>query len=136
MAHEELDPDAVEFGPRRRGPTQWAPVAVVGVLLVVAGYLAGRASAPPDVSTDGQIAYGCALAQQVRDSHRTADAWGAIGEDPAYVQMSAIRTLLGAGQIRSDAEEYDPFAEINWTLGDLADWGNQLDATIAACDRR
>ncbi|MDP9823055.1 hypothetical protein [Nocardioides massiliensis] len=61
----------------------------------------------------------------------------AVNEDPGYVEMSVIRTPLGAGQIRPDAEEYDPFVDIDWTtLGELEDWGEQLDATIAACDRR
>lgn len=127
-------PDVVELGRARSwvvGPTVIAVVTLAAG--GIGGYLLGGATSAPDVSENGQIAYACALAEKVRESHQTEDDWGPVDEDPAYGQASVIPALLGVTGPQRGGER---FADLGWHglwQADDLDIGEVLDATIEAC---
>jgi len=59
----------------------------------------GLPNTQPDVSSAGQVAYACAVTQDLHSSHSTADSWRITpgqNADPALSEASGVAALLGA----------------------------------------
>lgn len=119
-----------------------AVVAAVPVLLAlllgsVGGYLIGRGT--NDVSVSGQVSYACALIENVQQTHRTPGDWGAILEDQAYSDVSAVSGLLGGlVAFSGDREEFREFGQLLSGLGRLDPEAltSAVEATHQACENR
>ncbi|MDN4161103.1 hypothetical protein [Nocardioides abyssi] len=123
-------PDVIDSEPKK---------GILPVLLLligaIAGYVVGSLTSGPDVSEGGQTSYACALAEKVRAGHQSEDDWGTINEDPAYNEMMAIRSLLGASMSAGNGED-ERFADLDWSVvseGGVEAWGTLLDEIIEAC---
>lgn len=131
------DPDVVESGQRSDGA--WRGVIPVVLLAVggITGYLVGNVSSGPDISEEGQVSFGCALAADLREDHRSGDDWGDLGEDRAFNEFFAVRSLLGGAVPPRDDDADSRFAELHWDAyadGPSA-WGGLLEDVVEACEK-
>ena len=114
-----------------------ATVLLALLLCGVVGYLVGRGS--HDVSVSGQVAYACALIENVEQTHRSPEDWGMILEDQAYSDVAAVSGLLGGLVAYSqDRKEFQEFGQLLGGLDRLDPRAltSSVAATHKACDNR